>query len=308
MSDFLSNLRDNYGMLPDTSNIKGIGAYTDLWLSNEERTNTRDLKQACNSMIQILAEVILETKTNLAETGHTHDDLADPMERTLEAYDRLKEVLEDLSDAVSNEDRDEARTLVEEMREANDFLREAADDLEQWQKQETLRCPKCGSVEFDPCKSCRVQLVYIDTDADLERDVSLSRADLPNEYGDLYKGVMAVLDGQLSLSKLAGPLQRVDRSFNSLSANMNVVVRQNPNATSAHRCQECLEQLSSGLILVKSSLQSRRIVELRKGWDLVFEKAALFEELRLELLAEAGGEAGQILAQKLTSQTDQELG
>jgi hypothetical protein len=55
-------------------------------------------------------------------------------------------------------------------------------------------------------------------------------------------------------------------------------------------------------------LESRRIVDLRQGWDLVFEEAARFESLRLELLAEAGGEAGRILAQELTSQSDQALG
>ena len=307
MSDILSSLRENYGMLPDTSTVRGIGAYTELWLSGEERANTQDLRQACESMIRLLAEVILDTKASLADTGETHDDLADPMERTLIAYERLKEVLEDLNEVVVTEDRDGAKVLLEEMREANDFLREAADDLEKWQRQDTLRCPKCGSVEFDPCKACEVQLVYIDVDAGSETEASFSRADLPNEYGNLYKGVLAVLDGRLSLSKLADPLQRVDRSVNSLLANMSVVVRQNPDAASANKCQECLNQLKSGLTLIENSLESRRIAELRKGWDLVFEQAARFETLRLELLAEAGGEAGQILHQKLTSQADQDL-
>ena len=149
--------------------------------------------------------------------------------------------------------------------------------------------------------------MYIDVNAGSETEASLSGADLPNEYGNLYKGVLAVLDGRLSLSKLADPLQRVDRSVNSLLANMSVVVRQNPDAASANKCQECLNRLKSGLILIENSLQSRRIAELRKGWDLVFEEAARFESLRLELLAEAGGEAGQILHQKLTSQADRDL-
>ena len=307
MSDFLSSLRENYGALPDTSTVRGIGDYADLWLSGEERTSARDLELACQSMISLLGEVILDTKASLATTGPTHDDLADPMERTLLAYERLQEVLEDLMEVVSLENRDEARILVEEMREANDFLREAAEDLERWQKEDKLRCPKCGSVESDPCKACGVQLVYIDTGTGSE-DVSFSRADLPREYGDLYKSVMAVLDGRISLSKLAGPLQKVERSVDSLLAKTNVVVRQKPESASAGQCQECLHRLKSGLNLIANSLESRRIVDLRQGWDLVFEEAARFESLRLELLAEAGGEAGRILAQELTSQSDQALG
>lgn len=307
MSDFLSSLRENYGALPDTSTVRGIGDYTDLWLAGEDRASTRDLKLACESMMRLLTGVILDTKASLATTGQTHDDLADPMERTLMAYERLKEILEDLHKVVSSGDRNEAKIILEEMREANDFLREAADDLERWQKEEKLRCPKCGSVEFDPCKVCGVQLVYIDTGAGSEEDVSLSSAELPKEYGELYKTVMAVMDGRVSLSNLSGPLQKIERSTSSLLASINVVVRQKPEAASALNCQECLHQIKSGLVLIANFLENRRIANLKKGWDMVFEEATRFEVLRLELLAEAGGEEGRILAQKLSSQADRDF-
>ena len=60
MSDFLSSLRENYGALPDTSTVRGIGDYADLWLSGEERTSAQDLELACQSMISLLGEVICE--------------------------------------------------------------------------------------------------------------------------------------------------------------------------------------------------------------------------------------------------------
>ena len=104
MTDLIANLRDNFGAPPDTSTIKGIQRYGEMWLSEEESVKSLEFKRACESMMDVLGRAITATEADLEQTGVTHQSLADPVEKSIEAYERLREVLGDLVDAVELSD------------------------------------------------------------------------------------------------------------------------------------------------------------------------------------------------------------
>lgn len=127
MTDLIANLRDNFGAPPDTSTIKGIQRYGEMWLSEEETVNSLEFKRACESMMGVLGRAITATEADLEQTGATHQSLSDPVERSIEAYERLREVLGDLVDTVGAEDRARAKGLLDELSEAAEsaFRRDA---------------------------------------------------------------------------------------------------------------------------------------------------------------------------------------
>ena len=295
MTDLIANLRDNFGAPPDTSTIKGIQRYGEMWLSEEETVNSLEFKRACESMMGVLGRAITATEADLEQTGATHQSLSDPGERSIEAYERLREVLGDLVDTVGAEDRARAKGLLDELSEAADFLAQAQDDMEAWVRDEVLRCPRCGSVESDPCPSCGLQLMFLDPSGGLKAgDASVA---LPPEFGRLYSAVANIRDGKLSLHRLEEVVPAVEKSVNFFLASVSAARQQNPSENLG-RGEECLLGMKAGLAKLRETLVSRKMTDLQEGWIQVFRGAVELQEIRRDLLQEFGGEEGRQMASR----------
>ena len=298
MTDLISSLRESFGAPPDTSTIKGIKSYTEFWISGEQGATSEHLADACKQMINILAQAIVDTEAELATTGRTHDSLADPVERSLQAYERLQEILADLQEAVVSRQRDEARELLVEMQEAADFLRESQLDLQEWVSKDVLRCPRCGGTEADPCPACGLLLMYLDPEggANVANDASVS---LPQEFGALYSAFLEIRDGKTSLAKLKAVLPKAERSVNSFLASVQAARTQNQDSSNLVDGETHLLEMKDGLSILRATLTSRRITELQDGWLKLFRGAAGLQSTRLALLEEFGGEEGREMAKKV---------
>lgn len=294
MSDLISSLRENFGAPPDTTTIKGIGQYAELWIAGEENVESNQLKLACERMMNSLTQAILDTEAELATTGKTHESLAEPVERSLQAYERLREILGDLKTVSGAQQRAEARTLLTEMRDAADFLREAQADLEDWVLEDVLRCPRCGSTERDPCGECGLQLMYLDPAGGTQ--ASDGSVNLPREFADLYSAFLAIRDGKVSLSKLAQALPKVERNVNAFLAAVQAASQQNRESQNLASGEACLEEMKAGTAGLRAALHSRRMTDLQEGWLRLFRGAAQLQEIRRDLLMEFGGEEGRNLA------------
>lgn len=294
MTDLISSLRESFGALPDTSTIKGIKSYTELWIAGEQETSSRHLAQACQQMIHVLEQAVADTESELATTGRTHDSLADPVERSIQAYEQLQEILSDLKTSALLKQPEKAKELLLEMQDAADFLKEAQVELEGWVKEDILRCPRCGSSEADPCPSCNLLLVYLDPQRGSNaNDPSVS---LPQEFGVLYSAFLGIRDGKISLSKLGEALNVPERSVNAFLASVQAALKQNPESHNLVKGEELLLQMKAGLSTLRSTLTSRRITDLQAGWLQLFRGAAELQGIRLALLEEFGGDEGRRMA------------
>lgn len=298
MTDLISSLRESFGAPPDTSTIKGIKSYTEFWISGEQSATSEHLADACEQMINTLAQAIVDTEAELATTGRTHDSLADPVERSIQAYERLQEILADLQDVAVSRQRDEARELLVEMQEAADFLRESQLDLQEWVSKDVLRCPRCGGTEADPCPACGLLLMYLDPEggASVANDASVS---LPQEFGALYSAFLEIRDGKTSLAKLKAVLPKAERSVNAFLASVQAARTQNQDSSNLIDGETHLLEMKDGLSILRATLTSRRITELQDGWLKLFRGAAGLQSTRLALLEEFGGEEGREMAKKV---------
>lgn len=290
MTDFLANLRENFTELPDTSTIKGIRIYTEMWLDNNSLTNPEQLENACREMLGALDRAIVATEKDLESTGETHESLADPVERSIEAYEQLKEVLEDMAEAVHRRDSDEVRELLEEMNEGALFLKEAQNDLDSWVQNPVLRCPRCGSEEQDPCPSCDLELLVLDPKGGV--GPSDRSALLPQEYGELYTCYNEIRSGQRRLSSLDNALSPLEKKANSYSNLLSASISTAPPSQKLQESLDTSRALQEGLKQMRDSLSTRKVTDLQDGWLLVFRNAVRSQRLRLDLLEELGGEEG----------------
>jgi len=302
MTDLIANLRDNFGAPPDTSTVKGITRYCEMWIADEAAVNSSELMRSCEAMIKMLSQAIEATESDLEKTGPTHESLADPVERSIQAYERLQETLRELKEVVGAEGRAKAESLLEELRQASDVLHQAQMDMEHWVRQEIPRCPRCGSDEADPCPNCGLQLMYLDPSGGIK--VKDASANLPPEFGRLYSAITTIRDGEVSLEKLGTVLPPVEKSVNTFLASVSAARQQNQESQNLEQSEECLREIKAGLELLRATLSSRRITDLQKGWLQVFRSAVELQDIRRSLLEEFGGAEGrEIAARERESQT-----
>jgi rubrerythrin len=304
MTDRLKVLRETFGTAPDTSTIKGIMLYTKLWIEREEVATTKGLKQGCLQMLRTLDSAIFATEKDLDSTGQTDESLADPVERCMEAYERLKEVVAEIAEAASKEDREEVSELLVDLEDAAAFLGEAQEDLNIWLAEPVLRCPKCGASDQDPCSVCHLELLFPDPKGG--GSAGDRSALLPQEFGVVFEAYTAVRNGEKTLSDLIRVLPSIEKTIRSYTAIVNASLIEKPESSTLLATRETLVELSRGIQIMRETSSTRRMTDLQDGWLLTFRNAVHLQEHRLELMEELGGQVGQNLAVKERAATAQQ--
>ena len=294
MTDPISKLRETYGTAPETTTLKGITEYTKLWLAGEASATSSGLLKATAEMNQELDKAILATEQDLAQTGETDESLADPVERCIEAYASLKEILQDVADHVMKEERPEVKECLEELEEACDFLREAKTDLDEWLGAPVPRCPKCGSDEADPCPACGLELMIADPTGGA--GVASQSALLPQEYSQFFRLYTDVRNGVKTLSLLIASLPSIEAQVSPLFTLVQAALVKSKESTDLKDTLEALNAIRSGLETIRQTQTTRKMVDLQDGWLQVFRSAIRLQRLRLALMEELGGDAGRAQA------------
>ena len=301
-----AKIHDPFGIVPDTSTIKGIIQCLRLWLEDLEKVSSDLLERGCLEMSPRLEAARLETEKDLEGTGAaTEAELEDSVLRSIEAYQHLKEITLEIAEAVRNGNRDAGKELLRELEEAAEYLKEAQEDLQLWVEQPVQRCPRCGAQDNDPCSKCGLELLFPDPQGGA--GIAAGTAQLPSEFGALYRAYTAVRDGETSLSTIWGALPAVEKSTNSYLAVINASLMEKPHSSTLLQTRETLGLLAEGIAAMRSTGSTRRMTDLQNGWQTIFQNAVKLEELRLQLLEELGGEAGQAQARKervVSSQRD----
>ena len=287
-------------MTQDLSTIKGIIRYLELWLKSDPSTSAKFLKQGCLKMVDILENAIAETEKELNQTGETDESLAEPVENSIIAYERLRDIILDITENAGKEPRDTLQDYLEELEEAAEFLGCAQQDLNSWLNTPIARCPRCGGHAGDPCPVCRLELLFPDpqggTDSKFKSDV------LPQEYGPVFDAYTAVRNGERTLSDLIRLLPSIENNTREYIASVTSSLTQKPNSASLLQARETLIDLNDGINQMNHTWESRKMIDLQDGWSKVFQSSVRFQELRLKLLEEFGGEEGQAkLAQERKS-------
>jgi hypothetical protein len=296
MTDRIKILRETFGTAPDTSTIKGIKLYTQLWLDRESVATTEGLERACRQMVGTLGGAILATEQDLKSTGQTDDSLADPVERSIEAYERLKEILSEMAEAVVKSETEEVAELLSDLDEAAEFLREAQEELNAWLEEPVLRCPRCGASDQDPCSVCHLELLYPDPKGG--RGAGDQSALLPSEFGVVFDAYMAVRNGERTLSELIRVLPSIEKTLGSYTAIVNASLMEKPESSTLRNTRDTLAELKRGIQIIRGTGSTRSMTDLQDGWLLVFRNAVSLQDHRLALMEELGGQVGQEQAAK----------
>jgi hypothetical protein len=288
------SIRKAFGVAPETSTIKGICSYTSLWLDRNETASSHGLIEGCLRMVTTLDQAILSTEEDLNRTGATDELLAEPIVQCLEAYERLKEVVQDMADAVKKEDRSLTKELLDELEETADFLAEAQGALDAWLNEDVLRCPRCGAEDADPCSKCGLELLITDPQAGMGvREQSVL---LPQEYGQVLAAYVAVRNGEKTLSELIRRLPLIEKKLATHSALVNASLQAKPDNQILLNTKVTIADVQAGIQIIRGTLQTRRMTELQTGWLQIYQNAGKLEELRIELLEDLGGPEGQAAA------------
>jgi hypothetical protein len=297
MSSHSGRLHGAFDITPDTSTIKGIIQCLRLWLEHGDKVPSELLERGCLEMSPRLESARLVTEKDLEGTGAaTEAELEDSVLRSIEAYQHLKEITLEIAEAVRDGNREAGEELLRELEEAAQYLKEAQEDLQSWVEQPVARCPRCGAPESDPCAKCGLELLFPDPEGGA--GVPAGTAQLPPEFGVLYQTYTAVRNGETSLATIWGTLPAVEKSTNSYLAVINASLMEKPASSTLLQARETLALLAEGIAVLRSTHSTRRMTDLQNGWQTIFQNAVKLEELRLQLLEELGGEAGQARAQK----------
>jgi hypothetical protein len=294
MDNQFSDIRKAFGVAPDTSTIKGIVSYTSLWLEKSESASVSGLVNGCTQMSATLYSAIVATEAELKETGETDETLADPTMRCLEAYERLREVVQDMAKAARKEDRPVVKELLDELKEAADYLAEAQDDLDAWLQEPVLRCPRCGTDEADPCQVCGLELLIPDPQGGM--GVREQSVVLPQEYGQVLEAYVAVRNGEMTLSELIRRLPLIEKGVSQHLALVSATLREKSDNQTLIDTKAILENIRAGVQTIRGTRETRRMTDLQDGWLQILSNAGKLQDLRLDLLDELGGEEGQARA------------
>lgn len=282
-------LRKAYGF-PETSTIKGLIRYLKRWIERDESAPSDGLVSGCREMARKLEIARIDTQRELKTTGETDAELSEPVLRSIEAYQEIKEIVLDIANLAESREREGTQELLEELEDAAQYLKEAQEDLVDWLSHPTLRCPRCGAADEDPCPSCALELLYPNPNGG--SGAKDPAAYLPQEYGAMFQAYISVRDGELTLSHaLERTSPAVKRNVDGLTTMVNASLVKDPESETLLETQQTLASLAEGLERMNGTRYTRKMADLQDGWLMVFRNAVKLEELRHSLLEEFGGEA-----------------
>lgn len=275
---------------PDTATLRGIVDYAKLWLAEDENAPAVELVVGC----QYVAIQLEKARDDAASTVDVDESLALPVRQSVEAHESLHDIVLTLAEYVDKNNRSAVRRNLPKLEEAITLLREAKEALGGWSRQISLRCPRCRKSQGDPCPVCGLELLYLEPEGESSRTMS----SFPKEFSQVFQVYSKVIRGDLSLSAVFSSLEPLKRNLRSFQALVSSSLDGSPDSNVLKELEECLQSIFEGVSAMESTAQTRRMIDLRRGWYQVFESGIKFKDLRQRFLEEFGGEEALFLEEK----------
>jgi hypothetical protein len=289
LSTLLEALQGNYGeegaVRDDTDTVRGLLSFCKRWPSGGIRS--RELEKPCALMASRLrAEAFanhrdLDTNPNLAPV------VSGPMQRMSEAYLSLAELLEEMPSLADQEQREDYLESLESFEEERQAILDAKASLEVHISGQVALCPCCGGSGQGPvCTSCDLLRLYPDPQAAARKARSSQRANLSGVYGDVYKAQLAVSEGKAGLERLEDTLPPLEDHLRELALAHSQVRKSDLSeaeeavkdfATVLDLVRPEIDRATAGIARLRLVTETRRMADLYRGWDDIFDAARVID-------------------------------
>ncbi len=235
---------------------------------------------------------------------HTQSDLQQDRDEELtgymcelqSVYAELSLSLQSVRRAVQAGDLEAVQAEVVELRSLLARLSHWDGAVKEWNERVALRCPRCGREGEDACSSCRLDLLYGDTEA---LDRSGVQARLGPEHTAVFQAWNAVVSGEATLSALWAPLEDLERQLRRYVAmtqsELAVGMAGDKVTRILKRIALASRESLAGAAQMRQAASTRRARDLNEGWDCIFDFAVEIQECVPEL-ARALGRTGSSAA------------
>lgn len=299
----LAALAGNYGMAEiledDLNTVRGLLSFCKKW--TEGRVYTDELNDPCLAMASRLRAGADEMEADIQKTPDMAREMKEPIERTIEAYRAIADVLEELPELAED---DNVRDFVDDLEVFEEERQAVLDAQEQIQFQlsgKVLMCPRCGSTGDEAiCQPCDLQRLYPDPKANRGR---YEQAHLSGLYARVYRAFARVMAGNKTLDYLWPRLEPLDDHLETLidtrkrlakrAANTGVAISRRFDARAAERMlldsEKSVELALQGLARMRGARESLRMSDLSRGWEDIFFAAQVIEITAARIRHRLGG-------------------
>ncbi len=290
--DLLAALHGNYGggepPTDDLGTVRGLLNFSKKW--TEGRVGAADLHKPCLSMAGRLRGGAEEMAADLAANPDMAYGMREPIQRTLEAYRSIADVLEELPAFAKDENRTDFLDDLEVFEDARQAVLDAQEEIQFQLSGRVLICPRCGGQgEGTDCPKCLLVRMYPDPQATRARTEEQAR--LSGIYAKAYKGYRAILQGRKSLTTLVDALFPLQEHLESLVQTRKQFTKKVRSRTvHGQRAQDMyvaasilasidddIQTALLGAERMRGAERSLKMSDLYRGWEDVFHAAQRIE-------------------------------
>lgn len=236
----------------------------------QRRELPRDLHNYCNWYSEYLAKVHDgENKTMLRTRGKARKMWA---EQSL-IYQDMIHLLKEMSQTVPRRNWSEIKEQTNTLYELVDEFSEALKEMEDWTRNEELRCLKCGwNGSSGHCPHCKVQVLKPIRNFSTYVNNYVTLAPLQSR---IFDTLMAVLEGDRDVSALKAPLHALEQKY--LETVEFLETRSQSELAMAGLAN--IEQGILGIELMRRVFQNSDAQHLEDGWAMIFQSDSSNQDL-----------------------------
>ena len=279
----LSALQTNYGdgnpPPADPNTVKGLLAYCKQWLDGSVEAEA--LNDPCALMANRLSEGANASAESLQANQQLQEDQFANLERNVEAYRAISDVLTELPELAAAEKTEEYREAIATFEAERQVVLDCQEFIQAQYDESILRCPGCGDTSEEAvCEDC--QLVKMYPDPTILEQGEFKTGSLSSTHGRVFDAYREVLAGKLSLPGLFETLPDLEAHLTELDTMSSEILaveagdEELPEAFSEgmgfiKSVQSELTNAWNGVQRMRQSGESLQMKDLIRGWDQVFE-------------------------------------
>jgi hypothetical protein len=301
----LAALKENYGLadqvVDDVNTVRGLLSFCKKWPRGGP-VSAAELNNPCLLMAAQLREAAGKVERDLKENPEMAQEMRAPVQRTMEAYTSIAEVLEELPELARDQKESEFQENLELWEEERQAVLDAQQQIESFLSGSIAICPCCGSSgEPGECGPCQLLRLYPDPQA--QRNAS-AQSHVQGLYHQVFQAYTRVLSGQRPLSDLWEALYLLEQHLDLLlQTRLQTSEQLDSGVLSGQPLEEAqlteavlgeaephIEQAIRGIEQMRVAEETLRVHDLSRGWEDIYHAAQAIEaatsRIRRELLAE----------------------
>lgn len=305
----LAALQGNYGLseivIDDVGTVRGLLDFCKKWLKGKAHAD--ELLQPCSSMASRLRLGADEMKRDLDRNQDMALEMRQPIERTVEAYLTIAELLDELPAMAEDENLVDFKDNLEAFEEERLAVLDAQEEIQFQLSGKTLLCPKCGLAgEESSCPRCGLVRLYPDPESYKAR---FQQATLSGIYGKVFRMYQRVAGGERPLVRMAAALDPLEEHLEALQDTRKRLLHRiatgelSKSRRGRLRAVERLLGVAAvdigralaGVERMRSAEVSLKLSDLSRGWEDIFHAAKAIEVVVVQIRRELGVESDALV-------------